>query len=261
MGAPPTTPRGYGRAGSAQRSRRALFEELETRFRCFPHITRLRILSTGTPPRPSGPIWARRGALATRRTRPRPHHAPATRTPTPSHVPSASGAWRARTTGRSWTRRALRRREGHTTTGDASYAPISATVWKTPESRLKWLEESTAGRASPRRQAKTAPARVDSARRANGPEDRGRDHSAPACRTAETAPRSAGSTESVANWTPHGGLTASRQPAGDRHGFGRGRPARAARGELGAQIAEVSVGAGGAWSRTPATTRSMPRPK
>ena len=70
--------------------------ELGVRFRGFPRITRHRMLLTGTPPPPSGPIRAQRGALATRRTRPDPttpahaHPAPLARrsrprTPTPRH--------------------------------------------------------------------------------------------------------------------------------------------------------------------------------
>ena len=127
----------YGRPASAERSRRALFAELEGSFRCFPPITRLRIPLTGTPPPPSSPIWARRGALATRRTRPRPHHARATRTPTPSHViPSSAG--RDRTTCQplergarphhravvdAWGGEAVRRRAQHDH-GRRLYAPI-----------------------------------------------------------------------------------------------------------------------------------------
>ena len=78
------------------------------------------MLLTGTPPPPSGPIWARRGAPATRRTRPRRHHARATRTPTPNHLPSPRVRGK---TAPQWTRGAVRRRAQHDH-GRRPYAPI-----------------------------------------------------------------------------------------------------------------------------------------
>ena len=110
----------YGRTASAERSRCVLFAGLEGRFRCFPRKTHLKMLLTGTPPPPSGPIWARRGAPATRRTRPRRHHARSTRTPTPNHVPSPRVRGK---TAPQCTRGAVRRRAQHDH-GRRPYAPI-----------------------------------------------------------------------------------------------------------------------------------------
>ena len=110
----------YGRTAGAERSRCVLFAGLEGRFRCFPRNTHLRMLLSGTPPPPSGPIWAGRGAPATRRTRPRRHHARSTRTPTPNHLPSPRVRGK---TAPQCTRGAVRRRAQHDH-GRRPYAPI-----------------------------------------------------------------------------------------------------------------------------------------